>query len=89
VRINKINTLRKLTAGKQVIRTVVTAGGGVALAIALFYSYAAVGGGEGFISGMFEAAGTGALLTRFGQTKIPKKHLDKWQIEVVHPNPGR
>ncbi|MBC7874290.1 MAG: hypothetical protein H7Y01_09860 [Ferruginibacter sp.] len=83
IRIDKINTLRKLSAGNQVFRTVTTVGGGLALGIMLFYSYAAVGGGEGFVEGMFYAAGTGAFLTRFGRTKIGKKKLNKWKIQVV------
>jgi hypothetical protein len=49
----------------------------------VFYSYAAVGGGEGFVSGMFYAAGIGAVATRFGRTKISRKHLNNWKIEVV------
>jgi hypothetical protein len=83
IRIAKINTLRKLTTSNQVFRTVTTAGGSLALGVMLFYSYAAVGGGEGFVSGMFYAAGTGAILTRFGRTKISRKHLNNWKIEVV------
>jgi hypothetical protein len=82
IRIDKVNILVKLTTGKQIFRTVTTVAGGLALGIAIFYSYAAAGGGEGFVSGMFYAAGTSALLTRFGRTKISKKNLNKWRIEV-------
>lgn len=84
INITKINTLRKLTAGKQIIRTTTSVAGGLAAAIAVFYSYAAVGGGEGFLSGMFYAAGASLVLTRPGRTKIPKNQLDKWKIEVVN-----
>ncbi len=83
IKIAKINTLRKLTAGNQLFRTATTVGGSLALVVMVFYSYAAVGGGEGFVSGMFYAAGTGAILTRFGRTKISRKHLGDWKIEVV------
>ena len=83
IKIAKINTLRKLTMGNQVFRTATTVGGSLALAVMVFYSYAAVGGGEGFVSGMFYAAGTGAILSRFGRTKISRKHLNNWNIEVV------
>ena len=83
IRIDKINTLRKLTIANQIFRTAATVSGGLAFGIMVFYSYAAVGGGEGFVSGMFEAAGIGAVLTRFGRTKISKHQLNRWKIQVV------
>ena len=83
INIDKINTLRKLTTSNQIFRTVTTVGGGLALGIMIFYSYAAVGGGDGFVSGMFKAAGAGAVLTRFGRTKISKRRLNNSRIEVV------
>jgi hypothetical protein len=85
IRIDKINTLRKLTTGNQIFRTVTTVGGGIAFGIAIFYSYVSPGtppSGD-FIRGMFYAAGTGAVLTRIGRTKIAKKQLNRWKIEVV------
>ncbi len=82
IRIQKINGIRKLTTGNQIFRTATTVGGSLAIGIMIFYSYAAVGGGEGFVSGMFKAAGTGAVLTRFGRTKISKKYLNNRKIEV-------
>jgi hypothetical protein len=82
LRINKINTIKRLSTGNQVLRTVATTGAGLTAGIMTFYSYAAVGGGEGFISGMFEAAGGTAVLSRFGKTRIPKKQMNKWTIGV-------
>lgn len=87
VRLDKINTLKRLSFGKQVFRTTTTIAGSVAGAIAIFYSYVATGGGEGFIEGMFVAAGTGAVATRFGRTKISKKHLDTQEIRLARVNP--
>jgi hypothetical protein len=83
IRINKINTLRKLSTANQIFRTTFTLTGGLALGCMLFYSYAAVGGGEGLISSMFDAAIVGGALTRFGRTKISFPHLNKWKMEVV------
>jgi hypothetical protein len=87
VRLEKINTLKRLSFGKQVFRTTTTIAGGVAGAIAIFYSYVATGGGDGFIEGMFVAAGTGAVATRFGRTKILKKHLDIQEIRLARLDP--
>lgn len=84
ININKINTLRKLTIPNQLFRTAATTSGSLALAIMLLYSYVATGGGHGFIAGMFEAAGAGFVLTRFGHTKIAKKQINNWKIEVVN-----
>ena len=83
VRINKINTLRKLSTTNQIFRTTFTVTGGLALGCMIFYSYAAVSGGQGFISSMFDAAIDGAVLTRFGRTKISSSQLNRWKIEVV------
>lgn len=83
IKTNKINTIRKLTVGKQIFRTVTTAGGGLAAGVTLFYSYAAVGSCEGCLQGMFIAAGAGAVSSRFGRTKIAKKHLNNSVIEVI------
>jgi hypothetical protein len=85
IRIDKINTLRKLTTGNQIFRTVTTVGGGIAFGVVILYSYVTPGtqGNGEFIRGMFYAAGTGAVLTRFGRTKIAKKQLNHWKIEVV------
>lgn len=83
IRIDKINALKKLSTGNQLFRTAATVTGGLALGIMMFYSYAAVGGGEGFVSGMFEAAGAGLVLTRFGRTQLAKKHVDNWKTAVV------
>jgi len=83
VRIDKINTLRKLKTSNQVFRTLTTVGGSLALCVMIFYSYVATGGGEGFVEGMFIAAGTGAVLTRFGRTKVSKRRLNNPKIEVV------
>ena len=83
VRINKINTLKKLTGGNQVFRTIANTGGWVAFGVMVFYSYAAVGGGEGFVTGMLEASCIGSALTSIGRTRISKKHLNKMKIEAV------
>jgi len=87
VKLEKINTLKKLSFGKQIFRTTTTVAGSLAGAIAIFYSYVATGGGDGFIEGMFIAAGTAAVTTRFGRTKISKKQLDSQEIMVAKPNP--
>ena len=83
IRVSRINTIKKLTTGNQLFRTVTHTGGWIAFGVMVFYSYAAVGGGEGFITGMFEASCIGPVLTSFGRTKISKKHLNKSTIEVV------
>ncbi len=85
IRIDKINTLRKLTTSNQIFRTATTVGGGIAFGVVILYSYVTPGteGNGEFIRGMFYAAGTGAVLTRFGRTKIAKKQLNSWKIEVV------
>jgi|CXWL01.1.fsa_nt_gi hypothetical protein len=85
IKVSKINTIKKLTAGSQVFRTAATIGAGLAFGVMILYSYVAPGteGNGEFIEGMFYAAGTGAVLTRFGRTKIAKRHLDNWKIEVA------
>ena len=80
VKLDKINTLRKLSLGKQVVRTVTIVGGGLALGVAVFYSYVATDGNDEFLTGMFIAAGIGTVATRFGKTKIPKRYLNKYKI---------
>lgn len=87
VKLEKINTLKKLSFGNQVFRTTATVGGGLAAGIAVFYSYVATGGGDGFIEGMFVAAGGAALLSPFGRTRIPKKHLNNQEIKLSGINP--
>lgn len=87
VKLEKINTLKKLSFGNQFLRTTVTAAGGLAAGIAIFYSYVATGGGDGFVEGMFIAAGTGAVLTRFGRTKISKKSLNTQEIKLTQHKP--
>jgi hypothetical protein len=82
VKLHKINTLRKLSLGKQVVRTVTTVGGALALGIAVFYSYVATNGEDEFLTGMFIAAGIGTVATRFGKTKIPKRYLNKYKISL-------
>ena len=84
IKITKIEAVKKLSTAKQIFRTTTSIAGGLAAGIAIFYSYAAVGGGEGFVSGMFYAAGASAVLTRPGRSKIPRNQLDKWKIEVVN-----
>lgn len=85
IRISRINTLRKLSVGNQIFRTATNVGGGIAFGVVILYSYVTPGtqGNGEFIRGMFYAAGTGAVLTRFGRTKIAKKQLNQWKIEVV------
>ena len=85
IRIDKINTLRKLSMGNQIFRTATTVSAGIAFGIAILYSYVAPGTppSDDFTKGMFYAAGTGAILTRFGRTKIAKKQLNKLEINVV------
>ena len=79
--------MKKLSFGKQVFRTTTTVAGGLAAGIAIFYSYVATGGGDGFIEGMFLAGGTAVVATRFGRTKISKKHLDTQEIRLARVNP--
>jgi hypothetical protein len=86
VNLEKINTLRRLSFGNQVFRTTTTVAGSLAAGIAIFYSYVAVGGGDGFVEGMFLAAGTGAVVTRFGRTKITKKLLGNQEIRLAYVN---
>lgn len=85
IRIDRINTLRKLTTGSQIFRTATTVGGGIAFGVVILYSYVTPGtqGNGEFIRGMFYAAGAGAVLTRFGRTKISKKQLNNWKMEIV------
>jgi hypothetical protein len=85
IRIDRINTLRKLTTGNQIFRTATTVGGALAFGVVILYSYVTPGtqGNGEFIRGMFYAAGTGAFLTRFGRTKISKKQLNNWKMEIV------
>ena len=85
IRIDRINTLRKLTTGSQIFRTATTVSGALAFGVVILYSYVTPGtqGNGEFIRGMFYAAGTGAILTRFGRTKISKKQLNNWKTEVV------
>jgi len=87
VKLERINTLKKLSFGNQVFRTTATVGGGLAAGIAVFYSYVATGGGDGFVEGMFLAAGGAAFLTPFGRTKISKKHLNNQEIKLAPINP--
>lgn len=85
IKIDKINTLRKLSAGNQIFRTATTVGAGLAFGVMILYSYVSPGteGNGEFIEGMFYAAGAGAVLTRFGRTKIAKKHLNSRETVVV------
>lgn len=87
VKLEKINTLKKLSLGKQVFRTTATIAGSLAAGVALFYSYVATGGGDGFVEGMFVAAGGAAVLTPFGRTRIPKKQLNKQEIKLAGSTP--
>ena len=83
VKLDKINTLRKLSLAKKVVRTVTTVGGGLALGVAVFYSYLATDGNDEFLTGMFIAAGIGTIATRFGKTRIPKRYLNKYKINLA------
>ncbi len=86
IKIDKINTLRKLSVGNQVFRTATTVGAGLAFGVLILYSYVSPGvppDRAGFRRGMLYAAGTGGVLTRFGRTKIAKKHLNNWKMEVI------
>ena len=87
VKLERINTLKKLSFARQLVRTTATVTGSLAAGIAIFYSYVATGGGDGFVEGMFIAAGTGAVLLPFGRTKIPKKQLNKQEIKLANSNP--
>lgn len=84
VKLNEINTVRKLSLSKQMVRTVTTVGGGLALGVAVFYSYLATDGNDDFLSGMFVAAGIGTVATRFGKTSIPKRYLNKYKLSLAH-----
>lgn len=85
IKVDRINTLRKLSVANQIFRTATTIGAGLAFGVFILYSIVSPGteGGGEFIEGIFYAAGTVAVLTRFGRTKIAKKQLNRWQIKVI------
>ncbi len=81
--LSKISAAKRLSGGEQILRTLSQTGGYTAFFVMIFYSYAAVGGGEGFVVGMFEASCIGPVLTRFGRTHISKKKRNNCRVSLT------
>lgn len=87
LRIAKINAIRRLSFGNQALRTGLNIGDGFTKALTCFYgSFLISGTGYGFGKGMLYAAGANSIFSSFNQSRLAKKQLDNWQLQIA-PNP--